>query len=92
MYKNAYIPVVKLFMLMLSFAITAQINAANIDNIRFPKNGWDGHLVNIMSNGPVYLKKPPEFDLPPPPDNNSQKTIQELALLKTYYSETRTPE
>jgi len=92
MYKNAYIPVVKLFMLMLSFAITTQIKAANIDNIRFPKNGWDGHLLNIILEGPVYLEKSLEFNLPPPPDNSSKKTIQELELLKTYQAKTRTSE
>jgi hypothetical protein len=92
MYKNPYISVIKLFMLMLSFAVTIQIRAANIDNIRFPKDGWDGNLLNIVVNGPLYLERSLEFDLPPPPNNSSQETIKELELLKKYQAETRTPE
>ncbi|MBL4900222.1 MAG: phosphatase PAP2 family protein, partial [Colwellia sp.] len=65
---------------------------ANIDNIRFPDSAWDGEVLNLLINGPKYLKKSLEFDLPPPPSNSSHKTTQELELLKKYQAKARTPE
>jgi hypothetical protein len=92
MNKKNHITAVKLFLLILSITSTAQIRATNIDNIRFPESAWDGEVLNLIINGPVYLKKSLEFDLPPPPSNSSQKTIQELGLLKRYQAKLRTPE
>lgn len=92
MNKIPYLLVIKLFLLVLSLAFTTQVRSANIDNIRFPEKNWDGQVLNLLINGPGYLEKSLEFNLPPPPKNSSQETTQELDLLKKYQAEARTPE
>ena len=92
MYKNRYITVTKLCLLIMYFTASTLIRAANIDNIRFPNNKWDGQVLNLLIKGPGYLDKSLEFDVPSPPSNSSQQTIEELELLKEYQTKARTPE
>ncbi|MBL4899546.1 MAG: hypothetical protein JKX76_07875 [Colwellia sp.] len=82
MNKKSYLLAIKLFLLVLSLTFITQVRSANIDNIRFPDSAWDGEVLNLLINGPKYLKKSLEFDLPPPPNNSSHKTTQELELRK----------
>lgn len=66
------------------------VYANDIDNLRYPENAWDGQVLNKLNTGPRYLDKNLEFDLPPPPANSSQETLDELSLLKEYAREERT--
>lgn len=70
--------------------LTLNVQAGDIDNIRFPESAWDGAILNILRNGPLYLDKNIEFNLPPPPLNSSEETQNELKLLRVYASDERT--
>jgi acid phosphatase (class A) len=80
-----------LFGLLLCFSVQ-NASAEDVNNIRFPERDWDGQILSILDSGPVYLDRTLEFDIPPPPVNDSEQTRNELDLLRRYALEERTTE
>lgn len=62
------------------------------DALKYSMEDWDPALIAFLEGGPGVL--PPDFkvDLPPYPANTSDETKAELAALKQFAAQERTPE
>ncbi len=58
--------------------------AADINQLRFKQSMWDDRVLRILIEGPAYLKAEREFEISPPPKNDSEITKQELETLRLY--------
>lgn len=62
-------------------ANVSEENSVALDDIRFPKSGWDTALLTWLERGPFILDRDLVFELPEPPKNSSEETQKELAYL-----------
>ncbi len=63
-----------------------------LNNIQFTDEMWSEEFIGISQHEPVYLSKTLQFDVPPPPANDSQQTQDELRELLKFEKELRIPE
>lgn len=70
----------------------AEKNVVVTDDIKFEYSLWSKAMMAIAEGKPATLSKDFVIDIPPAPANTSAETQTELALLKKYAAEERTPE
>lgn len=87
-----YLSLMALLLVMMAAAgAKAEPQQTNAHPDRYPQKLWDPQVLRILIEGPGYLNPSLEFNLTPPPANNSPKTNKELALLQQYEQTTRSP-
>lgn len=67
--------------LVLSFAFSMQAPAESVNEIKFPEGLFAAKLKKIISDGPNILPAAEEFDVAPPPANDSAETQAALDQL-----------
>jgi len=80
-YTLQYLIAVCLFCTVFSFASLSQAEEQNINDIRFPIENWDAHLLGLIDKGPTLLEDNDAFMPKPYPANDSEETRKELDYL-----------
>ena len=71
---------------------TEAAKAPVTDALKYRMEDWDPMMVEFFESGPRVLPTDFKVDIPPYPANTSDETKAELATLKKYEAEERTPE
>lgn len=78
--------VLAIFIPLITHPLSAESNKAAI---RYEEEMWDPQILRTLIEGPGYLKPELEFNLTPPPSNNSPETRAELKALRHYQATAR---
>lgn len=73
-----------LTLLVLTAVMTSSIAGQKTGEIIFEDKQWDPQILRTLIEGPGYLDPALEFNLIPPPANDSEETKKELSLLSEY--------
>ncbi len=71
---------------------TETAKAPVTDALKYRMEDWDPALIKFFEEGPRLLPTEFKVEIPPYPANTSDETKAELATLKTYEAQERTPE
>lgn len=72
----------RFLILIVAFFISAPVMAADaLDSLRFKDENWARGYLQAIEAGPVILSRADQYDVPPPPENDSAEVAEELAFL-----------
>lgn len=76
-------------LILAAFTSASLMAAGNKSAIRYEEEMWDPQILRTLIEGPGYLKADLEFNLTPPPSNDSPETTAELKTLLHYQATAR---